>query len=177
MIHKSIMVFLAVTSFSLMFLSDRPLSYAVVLWALLSAISYFDIRSYRLPNILNVAILLVGIGYNIQIGQEFWLPIISVLIALSVLSLISFLYHRYRGKHGMGFGDIKLFAAGAVWVLPHLLPVILFISSFLALMWTMMMNGLHSFPEKNTKLPFGPHLALSIWIVWLFSDQIVDLLI
>ena len=155
-----------------MFISERPLSFGGLLWGLLVLLSYNDLKSYRLPNLLNAAVLLCGIFYTLYIGQSFWLPIISFSIATSILLATAYLYHKIRDQHGMGMGDVKLFAAGAVWLHPTHLPLVLFFASAAGILGYYIQNTSKSSDDKSARIAFGPYLAGAIWIVWLFGEKI-----
>ena len=101
--------------------------FTIILACVLAAISYVDVRSMRVPNMLS-ALLLVG-------GLAFWslshggsvIAQFSYGIALAaIMWLIRFGHFRLTGQVGLGLGDVKMAGAGAVWINPLLLPMFIF---------------------------------------------------
>lgn len=176
MIKKILLVFLILTSFLAMFLSERPFYFALPFWGLLVSLCYIDYKSMKLPNMLTAAVLVLGIGYNFQMRTGYLIPLSSFVIALSSLLLISLLYLRVRKKQGIGMGDVKLFAAGAVWINPYLLPIVMLISSLGAIICVLVFWREEFKAQLNRKIPFGPFLATAIWVIWLFEEKLLLLI-
>ena len=176
MIQKTLLVFLTLASFSMMFLSERPIYFAVPLWGLLGSLSFFDFRVLRLPNILTALVLCLGIAYNIYTDNNLWVPLTSFLISSTLLIIISLSYYKLRGRFGLGMGDIKLFAAGSVWLSPYHLPFVLLISSLSAILYFLISFERINAAATNQKIPYGPFLAIAIWSVWLSGDYLIHLL-
>ena len=162
---------IAISAFSLLLISDISLLYGMLLGVLLMLLSYIDIQTFKIPDWLNGIILLVGILYNISIDQ-LWLPFISFLIAFVFFYSVSIIYTKIRGRQGLGGGDIKLFACGAIWLMPYYLPLVLLISSTSALIYALL-SSLYD-RKKQDIVPYGPFLALGIWISFLFGESILN---
>lgn len=173
MLLKTILVFLTLISFLSMFLTERPIYFSLPFWASLFALSYIDIKTMKLPNGLNVAVFLLGVVYNVMIGQDWRVPVASCAIAAIVLISISVVYTKIRGRQGMGMGDIKLLAAGAVWISPYLLPIVLLFSSISAIIYAMLDRAGRDGSYLSYKLPYGPFLAMAIWFAWIFENQLL----
>ena len=165
----------AVPIYSLLIVSDKPYIFSIPLGMLLLLIAYRDLLSFKISNLMNLAILILGIIYNIYIEQSFIAPFISFVIAGSFFYLLSFGYFKIRRKQGLGGGDIKLFACGAVWLSPYLLPLVLLTSSFSALFYALFLSLLNATEfNSKSKIPFGPFLGLGLWICWLFGENIIN---
>lgn len=173
MIYKILLAFLTTASFLVMFLSERPIYFAIPLWVLLSALCYYDFKTLKLPNSLTAAVLLLGISYSIYSDQDPWLAVISFLISFSFLLIVSYAYFKVRGYHGLGMGDVKLFAAGSVWLSPYLLPIVLLISSLTAIIYFFLMKQRGESDPSKQKIPYGPFLAIAIWLSWLSGEDIL----
>lgn len=170
----TLFIFVAVPLLSLLFLSDVSTIFGLLLGIILILVSYIDYQTFKIPDWLNGLILLCGIFYNIFI-DEMWFPIISFLIAGSSFYLLAFIYVKFRGRQGLGGGDIKLFACGAVWLLPYYLPLVLLVSSISALIYSLLGSiFLKESKEKTAKIPFGPFLSLGIWFSFLFGENMLN---
>ena len=67
----------------------------------------------------------------------------------------------------MGYGDFKLLAALGAWLGISVLPIIIIMSALVGLVFALIMKV-----AKNQPMPFGPYLAISGWIVLIFSQPI-----
>jgi len=85
---------------------------------------------------------------------------------LAVGTALAWAYRRFRGRTGLGGGDIKLLAAGAVWVGVLGMPWVLLIGSLSALAVAMGTQLAGKPVTATTRLAFGPHLALGLLVVW-----------
>ena len=76
-------------------------------------------------------------------------------------------YRALGGREGLGGGDAKLLAASGAWLGAAALPEVILLAALSALAAAACLRlagirlGIHS------ALPFGPFLALAIWVLWL----------
>lgn len=136
---------------------------------LLTALSYHDLKSFRLPNILTAALIITGLG------QAYWLnlPIkdhlIGAIIGYSAFILIETLFLKLRGYPGLGRGDAKLLAGGGAWTGWFGLPYIVLLASLagLSVLFAGLLTGRLKRENINKlALPFGPFLSLAIAFTW-----------
>jgi leader peptidase (prepilin peptidase)/N-methyltransferase len=66
-------------------------------------------------------------------------------------------------------GDMKLIGAGALWVGPSGILSILLWSSLTGLLHFLAKRVMGAELSAGSQIAFGPHLALGIWLVWLFG--------
>ncbi|MCC3861766.1 prepilin peptidase [Pseudemcibacter aquimaris] len=165
---KTILTFLGLVAITLLLLSERSFLFGGVLCLLLLVLSYIDLTKYKIPDWINALILITGVLFNIYNDHDLLNALISFLIAGSLFYFISFLFFKIKNRQGLGGGDIKLFAASAVWLNFYFLPFVLLISSLSALIYAVL--------SRSTKIPFGPFLAIGIWVTWLFGSELLELL-
>ncbi|MBC6412852.1 MAG: prepilin peptidase [Hyphomonadaceae bacterium] len=137
--------------------------FGLILLALLTCLSWVDFRTCRLPDILTLPLIAAGLVQAYS-GGFFLAGLIGAVAGYSVFVGIELLFKRIRKKDGLGRGDAKLLAAGGAWVGWMFLPFIVMIGSSLGLIAAM-------FPSMRNRtgsghIPFGPFLALAIFIVW-----------
>jgi leader peptidase (prepilin peptidase)/N-methyltransferase len=78
-------------------------------------------------------------------------------------------YHRIRGFHGLGFGDVKFATAGVLWIGIAATPRLLIMAVISALTSLLVLKAAgHSF-DRQQAIPFGPHLAIGLWLSWIFD--------
>lgn len=117
-------------------------------------ISYKDLREGIIPDLATAVVVLLGL---IQCGLE---NFISVIILGTLSYGLYKFYPWWRGKEGIGFGDVKLLAAFGLWLPPFQIPIFLILTGIfgvaLALIWQAL--------KKEPQFPFGPALALALGI-------------
>ena len=74
------------------------------------------------------------------------------------------------GKEAMGLGDVHLMGAAGTVIGPLLVVVAFFIAPFFGLAWA----GFHMFFKKIRQIPYGPFLSLSIFVVMILQDLILN---
>ncbi|MBO1359903.1 prepilin peptidase [Acetobacter sacchari] len=135
-------------------------------WMLL-ALAWIDVICLRLPDVLTLPLLIVGLFEAILSGDVDVAGDRALAAGLgwTGLLLLGVTYRRLRGRIGLGGGDAKLLGAAGAWVgCSHLSLVLLLASCFglLAALGAIFRGGRVS---AAMMLPFGPSLAAAIWIV------------
>lgn len=137
--------------------------FGFILLSFLTALSYIDIKSYRLPDKLTFPLMAIGLAQGYLSGS-----MIERLIAMSlgylVFVAIEYSFKALRGKDGLGRGDAKLLAAGGAWCGWTGLPLVVLIASVTGLLAALMPNAKRT--VESGRIPFGPFLALGIFMVW-----------
>jgi leader peptidase (prepilin peptidase) / N-methyltransferase len=138
-------------------------------WVLLTA-SWIDLRTMLLPDVLTLPLLLAGLGVTAltDIGS---VPehALAAVVSYGALFTIAGVYRRLRGHDGMGLGDAKLYAALGAWLGLNDLPAVLLIASCLGLLAAGAAMAFGRRVTALTAIPFGPFLALSGWLIWLYA--------
>lgn len=138
-------------------------------WWLLT-LGWIDARCWVLPDALTLPLIVVGLVACAALEPDA-LSDHAAAATLGFLTLwaIAWLYRRLRHREGLGLGDAKLFAAAGAWLgIAALAQVILFAAS--AALAVAAGFGLVGWRLRaHSAIPFGPFLALAIWLVWLFG--------
>jgi leader peptidase (prepilin peptidase)/N-methyltransferase len=139
-------------------------------WTLLT-LSLIDLRCYRLPDFLTVPLVLAGLGVTAWAWpDELSGHLLGAGLGYSALAGIGWLYKALRGRDGLGLGDAKLLAAGGAWLSWEALPGLVLLAAALALAVTAATRLVQGAPlSAATRVPFGPYLAVSIWLAWLYG--------
>lgn len=143
---------------------------AVVMVALVSAISVVDINSLTIPNSLNFGLAAVGLGYQTFVQQAFpfWTVVASIGL-MSVLYSVRQVFLYRNGIDGLGLGDVKLAGASALWLHPANLPLFVLIASSTALLSLPLLRRTNTPLPDSGKLPFGPFLGIGLIACWLLE--------
>lgn len=117
--------------------SRSPLVWAtgVAFVALLAAASVTDWRSRRIPNVVVLALLVLGLVVSVALRPG----LAAIGQSLGAVALGFAVWIPFYALRVMGAGDVKLFAAGAAWLTPMLVVKALVYTAFaggaLALVW------------------------------------------
>ncbi|QDH25318.1 prepilin peptidase [Neokomagataea tanensis] len=176
--------FVAVASFW----TYSPLySYAYLAWScllgwVLLALIWIDIRHFRLPDILTLPLLLAGLANGLWLelatadnfhiyGDILTERLAGCLLGWGFLTALAKLYKHVRGRTGLGAGDIKLVAAGGAWLGLNALPATIFCAAILGILHVVARHLYQRHASWSQAIPFGPALALSIWLIYLISPH------
>jgi leader peptidase (prepilin peptidase)/N-methyltransferase len=142
---------------------------------LMAAIAVADSRRYMIPNELTaaagaLALLRVGtVGPDAGWFGVLWTVLRAAAIAVPFLALMIG-YRRWRGRDGLGLGDIKLAAVAGAWLGFATIFAVIELAALSALGAYIVSGYLNERPLKATAfLPFGLFLAPAIWIGWLLE--------
>jgi leader peptidase (prepilin peptidase)/N-methyltransferase len=138
-------------------------------WWLL-ALAWIDLRHLRLPDVLTLPLLVVGLIAAAAFDPE-GLADRAAAAALGYVALraVAEVYRRLRRREGLGQGDAKLFAAAGAWLGIAALPQVILLAALAALIGAAGLSLAGTRLRAHTALPFGPFLALASWSIWLFG--------
>jgi leader peptidase (prepilin peptidase)/N-methyltransferase len=141
--------------------------------ALMLAIAVTDSRRYIIPNELTgmafaLALLRAGaVGPEAGGSAVLWATLRAAAIAVPLLGLMAG-YRWWRGRDGLGLGDIKLAAVAGAWLGWVTIFAVVEAATLSALGAYIAYGYLRKRPLRATAfLPFGSFLAPAIWIGWL----------
>ena len=152
---------------------DAILLYASTGFALgLLLLSYIDLRTGLLPDLLTLPLGLAGFGVSVYSGN--WIPsAIGGVAGYALIAGLAAFWRSQRGYEGIGLGDAKLLAAAGFWVGVFALPVILLVASILGLVIALIMAKATRSDDINVAIPFGPFLALGTWAAWCGAQNLL----
>ena len=146
---------------------------SVVLGTTLILLSAIDIRFFRLPNALTLPLLAAGLVFCavFQWDDVRW-RMAAAAFGFGILYGVAKLYFYLRGHRGLGLGDAKLLAASGAWLGIEGVPSTLLIASVSALCAALAAQLAGRPIARNTRIPFGPFLALGTWLTWFYGPMI-----
>jgi leader peptidase (prepilin peptidase)/N-methyltransferase len=143
--------------------------------ALMLAVAAVDARRYIIPNELTapaaaLALLRATIsGSEPGLASALWSAASGIATALPLLILM-IAYRRWRGRDGLGLGDVKLAAVAGAWLAWSTILGVIELATLSALCAYVVNGYIRNRPFKATEfLPFGLFLAPAIWFGWLFE--------
>jgi leader peptidase (prepilin peptidase)/N-methyltransferase len=156
-------------TFSIMCSSTR--AGTLDLWASLGLggalllLSYIDLRTGLLPDILTWPLVAFGLGYATHQGVLL-VSLVGAVMGYALIAGIGLFWRRAKGYEGIGLGDAKLLAAGGAWVGAYGLPIVLLIASGAGLIAALIAAQRTRLSHEKAAIVFGPCLALGVWVVW-----------
>jgi leader peptidase (prepilin peptidase)/N-methyltransferase len=137
------------------------------LLTLLAAICAIDARFGIIPDSLVVALAVGGAIGTVLEGQHTGLERgLEAVLVLALGAGFRSAYRTIRGHDGLGFGDIKLAAAGTLWIGIEGLPGLLLIAVASAFLSLLILAVQGSKLHGKQAISFGPHLAVGLWFNW-----------
>jgi len=140
--------------------------FLLILVTLLAIMIVTDFEHYIIPDSIQVGILLLGIAYRIYLGSEAMEMIYPIVTGLIIGLCLHFGYLYLRKIDALGLGDVKFLAAGGAWITVATFIPFLFLAGIIGIVtglcWRMLGRG--------AIFPFGPALAISLFINIVFPD-------
>ncbi|MGI4745997.1 MAG: prepilin peptidase [Janthinobacterium lividum] len=133
------------------------------------ALAWIDWRCLRLPDVLTLPLLLLGLLSCWMLDPDA-LPehAAAALIGYGAFAGLAWFYRRLRNRDGLGPGDAKLLAASGAWVGLASLPMLVLLAALVTL--------IAAWPSRRTRpeavIPFGPGLAFSLFAMWLYAPPL-----
>jgi leader peptidase (prepilin peptidase) / N-methyltransferase len=146
---------------------------------LMVAIAVIDARRFIIPDELTAAALVLGLAYAAALDPDAWLSAVAWTLARGAAPAAVFFavragYRRWRGRDGIGLGDVKLAAVAGIWLDWPTIPVAVDIAAVAALgVYLILHIGFRRAVRRTTRLPFGLFLAPSIWLAWMIETVLL----
>tara|TARA_B100002052_G_scaffold255623_1_gene245952 strand:+ start:40 stop:804 length:765 start_codon:yes stop_codon:yes gene_type:complete len=144
-------------------------------------IFFIDLKHFIIPNVLTFPLMAIGFiksfdpNLNKAIFPNYINSLIGGLIGYTIIWLIIYFYEKVRKKDGMGLGDAKLMAVIGFWFGWISVPIVIFISSFVALAFAIP-SLIKKSLSMSSEIPFGPYIIAGCIIYLFFANQIKYLL-
>jgi len=142
-----------------------PWACLTVLTVCLVWLSVVDLKTGYLPDPLQAVLAATGLAAAV-IGSPIgisWLAALSgALVNGGVFWGLRWLVSRLKGREAMGFGDVKLVAAGGLWLGPWALPYIMAAGGLLTLLGAAIAGLALRKAVWKGEMPLGPGLAAGI---------------
>lgn len=159
---------LATLLIALPFMPDTVKVFSVILLVALCYASYVDLERMEIPDTVSVGLFPVGAAFVMFQEPDLLIErLLGGILVLLGLALFCRLFFVLRGREGLGFGDVKLISSATVWIGLAQLPVMVFVAAATGLIASFYRFAKTRQRQPEVRLPFGPFLAASIWIVWI----------
>jgi leader peptidase (prepilin peptidase)/N-methyltransferase len=148
----------------------RRLAFGSILGCCLLALGWIDWNTLRLPDALTLPLMGLGLATAwLDSPEALYAGVLGALAGYAALLAVGLCYRLARGRDGLGRGDAKLLAAGGAWLGVAALPWVVLLAALFGLVLAILHGARGGRLTRETALPFGPPLALAIWIIWLYG--------
>ncbi len=145
----------------------------LLLWllaVLLMILSLVDIAERYLPDGCTLMVAFCGVvgsltGYNVGLQEG----LLAALVLGSVTGLLRLLASRVLRREALGLGDVKLFAAGGLWLGPAGIGPFILGAALLGILFHLARAGWN---QEDPEIPFGPAIAASLYFMTLYPADI-----
>ncbi|MBC9882124.1 prepilin peptidase [Bradyrhizobium sp. INPA01-394B] len=145
---------------------------AAGLFAVLAAICAIDARFGIIPDKLVVLMAVGGLAaVLLKEPDEGISRILEVVFVAAAIAAFRSTFRWLRGYDGLGFGDVKFIAAATFWIGVRSLPALLLIAVASALASAFLLRVQRYEVDGRHAIPFGPHLAVGLWLAWVFDPM------
>lgn len=135
----------------------------LIISCVMFCISIIDIKTYIIPFILNVLIVLYRLIFDVFNMDD---VLIGLIVSFSIF-ILSYLFRFILHKETMGLGDIKLLFSLGLYLgfIENIMAV--FLSCLFGLIY-----GLYK--RKDDYFAFGPFICMGYLMMFIFGKQILD---
>lgn len=142
---------------------------SVLLSSALLLLAVVDFAVLRLPDVVTLPLIAAGLAASAAEALDLGAHVVGAIVGYGSLFALSWAFRRLRGRDGMGLGDAKLFAVAGAWLGWRALPLTMVLACLGAFACLGVQWGLEGRGALRRPAPFGPPLALAIWLVWIFD--------
>lgn len=137
----------------------------LVLLAFLVPLAWSDCRRYRLPDVLTLPLILIGLTLSLAgFGPAPVDAAIGATVGFAVFWALGALYFQVRQVDGLGLGDAKLAAAAGAWLGWQMLPGFVLMASLSGLAFALATGR-----DAQKKFAFGVWLCASFAVLRVIS--------
>jgi leader peptidase (prepilin peptidase)/N-methyltransferase len=146
---------------------------SLCLFAGLCLIALFDARYFVIPDGPLIALgLLAPLLWPDLDLQEILVRLAAGGFGFGALRFVAEIYERLRGQAGVGEGDARLYGVAGLWLgFPGLASCLVY-AALSALLAAIIALRRGTLADMRTPLPFGPHLALGLWLSFVFGPLV-----
>ena len=152
-------------------------------WVAVVAVVRSDLERFIIPDSASIAIAALGAAHILAEIEPAGSGVAMMALASSLLNgvaafglfwLVRRLYRKVGGREGLGFGDVKLAGASAIWLEPGDAALALEIAALAAL--AVLLIRRRDGRLRDTAVPFGAFLAPAAWLTFVAGPTVRALL-
>jgi len=143
----------------------------LIFTAILIVLFGTDYDVQRLPNVLTLPGLVIGLAFSAVQPPGLRDAVIGALLGAGILQGIRLVWYALRGVEGMGFGDVKMLAMIGAFLGWRNVIVVLFFSSLAGAIVGVALT-VTGRQAMSAKLPFGTFMAVAAFAASLYGERL-----
>jgi leader peptidase (prepilin peptidase) / N-methyltransferase len=152
---------------------DWPLLAArLVFTALLIVLFGTDLETMRLPDVLTLPGIALGLLFSLWLPPGIASSIIGAALGAAIPYAIRWIWYRMKGVEAMGLGDVKMLAMIGAFLGWQQVLVVLFLASLAGAAIGLTLAAIRG-RTLASKLPFGTFLALGAYVASLVGPRLM----
>jgi leader peptidase (prepilin peptidase)/N-methyltransferase len=132
-----------------------------------------DLQTMRLPNVITIPGIVVGLACSIALPPFIVASLIGAALGAAVPWLIRYVWFRITGVEAMGLGDVKMLAMIGAFLGWQQVWVVLFLASLTGALVGVTMIAVKR-RSLATRLPFGTFLAVAAYAASVIGGPVVQ---
>jgi leader peptidase (prepilin peptidase) / N-methyltransferase len=145
----------------------------LVLTALLIVLFGTDFDTQRLPNVLTIPGIALGIAFSVLGPPGVFESAAGAALGGGILLAVRWGWKRATGVDGMGLGDVKMLAMIGAFLGWRHVWIVLFFASLAGAVVGVLLTLVQK-RSLQSRLPFGTFLALAAYASSLFGERLLD---
>ncbi len=134
------------------------------------ALAVIDIEHEKLPNSLVILLAVLAVIWRWTESGDLAFGLGAAVLALGAGALLSYGYKALVGRDGLGIGDVKLFAIGALALPLELFLLFMTLTGVLGVVF----GAIWQRATRRDGFPFGPAILLSFWLCLTAGSALFD---
>lgn len=145
----------------------------LVFTGLLIALFGTDLETMRLPNVLTLPGIAIGIAFSVLLPPGLQSSVIGAAIGAAIPWVIRWAWYQARGVEAMGLGDVKMLAMIGAFLGWRQVWMVLFVASLLGAIVGIALTASRR-RSMASRLPFGTFLAIAAYLASLGGEPLLD---
>jgi leader peptidase (prepilin peptidase)/N-methyltransferase len=142
---------------------------SLALFAALVIVVLYDVEYFIIPDGPILLMIVAGLATLGLAPGEAPAHIAAAAVGWASFRLLDWGYARWRGVAGLGQGDARLFGVAGLWLGLDGLAGCLLIAACSGMISAAILLRERRVTHAQEAMPFGPHLALALWLSWVFG--------
>jgi leader peptidase (prepilin peptidase)/N-methyltransferase len=177
----AVVIILGAAALSIIVSPDARGLLGAALALLMGAIAVSDLHDFIVPNAATAPAFALALVHSIVLDPTMSIEPVAIaalrglVLALMFLALRA-IHWRWRGREGLGLGDVKLAGVAGAWLDWPTIPLAIEVAALAALAAYVLGRISAGRPISATnRMPFGLFLAPAIWLGWVFELVVSEL--
>jgi leader peptidase (prepilin peptidase)/N-methyltransferase len=153
---------------------DDPMLLAsrLVLTAMLIVLFGTDYDTQRLPNVITLPGIVVGVIFSLLAPPGIVASLIGAALGAGILLAVRWIWRKLRGVDAMGLGDVKMLAMIGAFLGWRQIWVVLFVASLTGAAAGVLLT-MRQGRSMQARLPFGTFLAIAAYVASIVGERLL----